>query len=143
MNINADETLQYLSNAGIISIEQVRKDIENMNKYLEMHQNPVWQGQGKDTRWKTRLPNGKIVAKAKKEDLEKVIIQYYSDPPTFDDLYHQWRKFQDQMVSDNTIYKYDTDYKRYYQDTKFAKMDITKITEEDEDEAEDLLEGLL
>lgn len=104
MNINADEALQYLSNAGIISIEQVRKDIENMkkNKYLEMHQNPVWQGQGKDTRWKTRLPNGKIVAKAKKEDLEKVIIQYYSDPPTFDDLYHQWRKFQDQMVSDNT-----------------------------------------
>ena len=72
MNINADEALQYLSNAGIISIEQVRKDIENMkkNKYLEMHQNPVWQGQGKDTRWKTRLPNGKIVAKAKKEDLE-------------------------------------------------------------------------
>lgn len=133
MNINADEALQYLSNAGIISIEQVRKDIENMkkNKYLEMHQNPVWQGQGKDTRWKTRLPNGKIVAKAKKEDLEKVIIQYYSDPPTFDDLYHQWRKFQDQMVSDNTTYKYDTDYKRYYQDTKFAKMDITKITEED------------
>ena len=40
MNINADEALQYLSNAGIISIEQVRKDIENMkkNKYLEMHQ---------------------------------------------------------------------------------------------------------
>ena len=77
MNINADETLQYLSNAGIISIEQVRKDIENMkkNKYLEMHQNPVWQGQGKDTRWKTRLPNGKIVAKAKKEDLENQTCQ--------------------------------------------------------------------
>ena len=32
MNINANETLQYLSNAGIISIEQVRKDIENMKK---------------------------------------------------------------------------------------------------------------
>ena len=32
MNINADEALQYLSNAGIISIEQVRKDIENMKK---------------------------------------------------------------------------------------------------------------
>lgn len=46
MNINADEALQYLSNAGIISIEQVRKDIENMkkNKYLEMHQKSCMAG---------------------------------------------------------------------------------------------------
>ena len=133
MNINANETLQYLSNAGIINIEQVQKDVEIMkkNECLKMHKNPIWQGQGKDTRWKTRLPNGKMIAKKRKEDLEKVIIQYYSAPLTFDDLYHHWRKFQDQMVSDNTAYKYDTDYRRYYQDTKFAKMDITKITEED------------
>jgi hypothetical protein len=79
---------------------------------------------------KTRLPNGKMIAKKRKEDLEKVIIQYYSAPLTFDDLYRHWRKSQDQMVSDNTTYKYDTDYKRYYQDTAFSKMDITKITEE-------------
>ncbi len=77
----------------------------------------------------TRLPNGKIIRKKQKEDLEKVIIQYYSAPLTFDDLYHHWRKFQDQMVSDNTAYKYDTDYRRYYQDTALSKMDITKITE--------------
>lgn len=132
MNINANETLQYLSNAGIINIEQVQKDVEIMkkNECLKMHKNPIWQGQGKDTRWKTRLPNGKMIAKKRKEDLEKVIIQYYSAPLTFDDLYRHWRKFQDQMVSDNTTYKYDTDYKRYYQDTAFSKMDITKITEE-------------
>ena len=71
-----------------------------------------------------------MIAKKRKEDLEKVIIQYYSAPLTFDDLYRHWRKSQDQMVSDNTTYKYDTDYKRYYQDTAFSKMDITKITEE-------------
>lgn len=132
MNINANETLQYLSNAGIINIEQVQKDVEIMkkNECLKMHKKPIWQGQGKDTRWKTRLPNGKMIAKKRKEDLEKVIIQYYSAPLTFDDLYHHWRKFQDQMVSDNTAYKYDTDYRRYYQDTAFSKMDITKITEE-------------
>lgn len=133
MNINVNETLQYLSNSGIINIEQVQKDIETMkkNEYLKQHKNPVWQGQGKDTRWKTRLPNGKMIAKKRKEDLEKAIIQYYTVPITFDDLYHHWRKFQDQMVSDNTVYKYNTDYKRYYRDTAFSKMDITKITEED------------
>ena len=100
MNINANETLQYLSNAGIINIEQVQKDVEIMkkNECLKMHKNPIWKGQGKDTRWKTRLPNGKMIAKKRKEDLEKVIIQYYSAPLTFDDLYHHWRKFQDQMV---------------------------------------------
>ena len=32
MNINANETLQYLSNAGIINIEQVQKDVEIMKK---------------------------------------------------------------------------------------------------------------
>lgn len=94
MNINANETLQYLSNAGIINIEQVQKDVEIMkkNECLKMHKNPIWQGQGKDTRWKTRLPNGKMIAKKRKEDLEKVIIQYYSAPLTFDDLYHHWQK---------------------------------------------------
>ena len=32
MNINANETLQYLSNAGIINIEQVQKDVEKIGR---------------------------------------------------------------------------------------------------------------
>ena len=32
---------------------------------------------------------------------------------------------------DNTVTKYNTDYIRYFKDTPFAEMEITKITEDD------------
>lgn len=50
---------------------------------------------------------------------------------TFKDMYFRWRKVQDKLVDDNTITKYETDYKRYFEDADFSKKDIKGITEED------------
>ena len=58
MNINANETLQYLSNAGIINIEQVQKDVEIMQKkmnVLKCTKKPYMAG-GKE-----KIPAGKPV----------------------------------------------------------------------------------
>ena len=45
-------------------------------------------------------------------------------------MYFKWRNVQDQLVSDNTITKYDSDYKRYFKDEEFSDTPITEITEE-------------
>lgn len=56
MNINANETLQYLSNAGIINIEQVQKDVEIMKKMNVLKCTKTLYGRGKE-----KIPAGKPV----------------------------------------------------------------------------------
>ena len=50
---------------------------------------------------------------------------------TFDYCYWNWRKIQDVLVAENTISKYNTDYKRYFENTDFAKINITELTADD------------
>lgn len=39
---------------------------------------------------------------------------------TFKEMYYKWRETQDKLVSGNTVYKYDTDYQRYFADQEFS-----------------------
>lgn len=50
---------------------------------------------------------------------------------TFQDVYLMWRTVQDQLVSDNTVAKYETDYNRFFRDTDFAQKDIKHISSDD------------
>jgi integrase len=104
---------------------------------LALHTNKIWLGS--DSYWRTYIDDGKgrkLVKKVKREGIDDAIVLNYKkknkkEKTTFDDCYWHWRSVQDKMVSDNTSYKYDTDYKRFFSDTKFANKDIKKITEED------------
>lgn len=136
---NSIQDLQYAIDNGIIDFVQVQEQIEmkKRQELLAMHKKPIWQGKGKDKRWKTHLPDHKntLIAKATRDELEQFLINYYKKelekPKTFDDMYHHWRTVQDALVSNSTITKYNSDYKRYFQNTEFAKKEIKKITEED------------
>ncbi len=50
---------------------------------------------------------------------------------TFDDCYWNWRKIQDVLVAENTTSKYNTDYKRYFENTDFVKINIAELTADD------------
>ena len=43
-------------------------------------------------------------------------------------MYWRWREVQDHMVVDNTVYKYTTDYNRFFKDKAFMKNPIEEIT---------------
>lgn len=111
-------------------------EMKKRKEILARHTKKIWFAE-KEKRWKTHLPDEKntLLAKSSKEKLEDALIEYYESiqekPKTFDDMYHHWRKIQDTMVSDNTISKYNTDYKRYFLNSDFSKMQILEITEED------------
>lgn len=136
-----DEILKYAVENGIIDLSYVQEKIE-MNKrkeYLEKHPWKIFQGS--DEKWRTYLPDEnrkrRMIKRNSQKELEDIVIKYYKEreekeiPKTFDFVYWNWRKSQDELISENSVVKYNTDYKRYFEGTNFSNMRIEKITEED------------
>ena len=129
------------SHVVIINVASVEEKLEMKQKERILNQHPYSIWQGKNEYWYTYLPdsdspNGRnLVRRKKKESLEGYIVEFYCGAGdkkviTFDEMYFKWRNVQDQLVSDNTITKYDSDYKRYFKDEEFSDTPITEITEE-------------
>ena len=134
---NVEEILKYLSENDKINLSHVREQIEmkKREEILHKHKNEVWRG--KDGYWRTYLPTldgkRKLVKKKKKEDLDEVVIEYWGSTVgnTFKERYDVWIERQSACGrSDNTIYRYETDYKRFFKGDPFANLDIRNITEE-------------
>lgn len=140
-DIFMDDVLQFALKNGIIDLSYIQ-DQYDMSKKKDLLNKHKWAiSQGKDGYWRTYLldkhcKNGRrMIKKHTKKEVEDEVIEYYKQqtekPKTFDDAYHKWRLFKDEMISDNSVSKYNTDYNRYFKGTIFAKTDITTITEED------------
>lgn len=76
------------------------------------------------------------VKRKTKEAIEEYLIQFYTTEEqnkiiTFKNCYIEWLNFKKQIVSDSTIYRYNTDYNRFFRDTEFENMDITFINEKE------------
>ena len=79
-------SLQSAFLQGIITSSEVQekthmKKEEIIKKHEENHR--ISQGNGKDKRWHTYLPDGspkgKLITKTKLEDLEEVIVEFYKE----------------------------------------------------------------
>lgn len=120
---------------GIIDIENVREQIEMAKRQEILNKHPYAIYFGADNKWHTYLPDtekGRVPRKRKtKKEIEDVIIEYYRSieekPKTFDEAYWHWRSVQDTGVSDNSIVKYGTDYKRFFEGTDLVSMPIMEI----------------
>ncbi|WP_418428049.1 tyrosine-type recombinase/integrase [Blautia hydrogenotrophica] len=115
-----------------------------MNKrkeILEKHPYKIWEG--KDGKWRTYIldENGKRILKklSTKKAVQNIIVSYYeniekakTEDYSFHSYFQKWKEKQVSYgVSNNTLTKYDSDYKRYFENSKFEKLDIRKINEED------------
>lgn len=136
-----DDILKYAVENGIIDLSYVQDKIE-MNKREEILKKHPWHiGEGKDGKWRTYLPDEKkgrkMIKRNSQSDLEDAVVKFYKElegkdkPKTFEDTYWHWRSIQDALVMENSISKYNTDYKRYFKNTDFSKKEIREITEED------------
>ena len=139
---NEQEMLNFAIKNGIIDLPHLQDQVEMMKnaEILQNHQYKIWQGNNQ--KWYTYLPDGedgrKQVKRSTKAAIEKAVIQYYRKNPkeerkikTFKDAYEHWRSVQDSLVCHNTVCKYNTDRKRYFDGTPFVKKNIQDITEED------------
>ncbi len=126
---------------GIINSSHIQEAIEMLTRkeVIKKHlaSTSIWQGD--NGRWYTRVTekNGtkKLIGKSSKEKLEEAIFQHYKYledcADTFIEVYEEWRSYHDQMIGDNSIAKYDTDRKRYFDGREFASTSLTKLTEDD------------
>lgn len=137
--------MKYAIENGIIDLSYVHEKYNMLKreKILEMHKTPITEG--KDGYWRTYLPDDKKgrrqIKRKNRSDIEEIVIKYYQDKEkeckntaqyTFKNRFLIWVERQKMCErSDNTIYKYQTDYNRFFANRKIENMDIRKITESD------------
>lgn len=137
LNIN---DFQKAIKHGIINEAYVRECIENMKREQILEQHSYKITQGKDGNWRTYVkdstkPSGcRLIKKSTEKKLQDELVKYYGEQKnkalTFKDVYFQWREVQEKLVTDNTAYKYDTDYNRFLKDSAFEQLPIARITED-------------
>lgn len=96
----------------------------------------------KNERWYTRFNSGdKIIQRNRKtrQELEECIIEFYTnglpsqeDIYTFSDAHDRWMEAQKEYgKSNNSIRRYESDWRRFFANTDFAAKDIKVITPKD------------
>ena len=129
----------------MIDLAYVQEQIEmtKREKLLKTHPYSIWSGQ--NGYWYTYLPKddgGRLLKKRKSESaIQDLLVDYYLEKQqtskkksehSFEACYQQWRGRQEMYGRrPETLVKYDADYRRFFEDSKFAQMEIDKITEDD------------
>lgn len=135
---DTDAVLNFLHENDIVDISYMRNLMEMKYREQILNDHPARVWQASDGYWKTYLTDEnnqrKLVKRKVKKELEDVIVSYYKKKKdfTFSVYFEEWKEKQKKYgVSNNTLLKYNSDYKRFFKDSDFEKMDIRKINEED------------
>lgn len=129
--------MKYAIDHGMINLSYVQEQVQ-MNKkkqLLEKHPYSIWEGN--DGKWHTYLPDlskGRIPKKRRtREEIENLVIEYWEREAnnTFRARYDIWVDRQEKIgISDNTLSKYESDYKRFFSGDKIESMNIMCIDED-------------
>lgn len=125
----------------MIDYDTIRQNYEmnERKKYLKEHPYSIWEG--KDGKWRTRIPNqkqDKLILKKRntKEEIEKIVIEYYRNKerePTIKELFDMWieekRTFGE--ISKSTVDRYEADFKRFFELDKFQDLKINSISDDE------------
>ena len=131
-----EELLKYLQENDIIDLAKAQANMELKKKedILKNHPYNIWLAS--DGYWKsyvtdeTKKSGKRLLKKKKEEDLKNAIVEDYRNNInySFKARFDDWTVRQQKLGrSDNTIYKYQCDYKRFIAGDKIEKMDIRKI----------------
>ncbi len=136
-----NEILLLSQNKNIINIDDARNYLQNMKKeiILKQHKYEIWQGTGKDKRWKTHLPpDNRIIAKKTKESLEDAIVAYYntyltdgnkpSEKRTLKTIYKEWLDYKAlRVVSSNYVKRINDDWNKYYLNNPIINIPLHQL----------------
>lgn len=143
--------MTYAVEHGMLDVSYVQEQIEmdKRKRLLDRHLYSIWEG--KDGKWYTYLPDegkGRVLKKrVTKKAIEDLVVEFYSmqlkvdgiharekekEESRFSSNFEAWKNKQISYgISNNTVQKYECDYRRFFYGTDFEKMDIRDITEED------------
>lgn len=135
MEMSKNEMLKYAFENGMIDLNTIQKQIDNMEreKYLKMHPFSIWEGTN-DGLWHTYLPDkskGRIPKKRKtKEEIENLIVDYWkeeTDKVTVEDVFNEWidGKLDVGDISQSTHCRYKQLFEQCFENMK--SIEIKKI----------------
>lgn len=128
-----NELLKYALENDMLDVNLISAKVEmqKREKVLSNHPNKVWEGQ--DGYWYTYIntDNGrKKIKKKTREQVEEIIFAYYDTTMTFKEYFEHWIERQSLCGrSDNTIYRYKADYKRFCEGSEIESLKIDVISE--------------
>lgn len=143
-SINYEQMFQFMRKYGIINIDEVLKDYENMTnkKILEQHKYNIYFSETEQA-WRTYLPDDtkknkrRPIKRKEKAHLEKEIINFYLEKEkveklhkiTLQSLYEEWLIFRRDCTSakPKTIQENMCEWNLFFKDTELAQMAITDI----------------
>lgn len=124
MELTDKELLNYVLENGIISRDDVQKQIEmnERKKYLKAHNNEIWQG--KDKKWYTYLPDEstssgrKLLKRSTQESLEDGIVEHYkklANEPLVKTVFKEWvdQKLEYHEIKKQSYDKYNDNFARF------------------------------
>lgn len=131
------ELLKFAIENGMLDAALVQEKIEMQKReeILEKHPYAIWQG--KDEYWRTYLPHGngrKMIKKKEKAGIENAVIDYWGEKVlnSFKDRFWIWVERQEKCGrSDNTISKYESDYKRFFEGDAIENISVQDMSDEE------------
>lgn len=137
---DAQNVLKYLVKDGKVDLSDIREKMEMSKRAEILRKHPYRISEGKDGYFRTYLPDPtrkdkrRLIKKKYRKAVEDEIIAYWKNTRecTFLHYYNSWVEQQKKYgIVNNTLVRYESDYRRFFQGTEFEKMDINNITEED------------
>ena len=130
------DVLKYAIENGIIDIAEIQLRVDDMRKtkYIENHDQAIWESGGY---WFTHVKTSrgrKLLKRKTRESLNELIIQTYFDMevnPTVEECYTQWSKdkLEHLEIQKQTYDRYETDFTRFFK--KMGKRKIKDVTEDE------------
>ena len=139
--ISDSELLQFAIESGMINpvIAAQKYEMANRQKLLDQHKGKIWLA--KDGYWKTKVPKGdgskdkRLIKKRNRSDVENEIIKHYETLSQKDLRFkHKFDAWVERQKicgrSENTILKYESDYRRFFEGYPIEQYNINEIDEE-------------
>lgn len=118
-----------------IALVQDIMEMKRRSDILKKHPYSIWEG--KDGYWHTYIAKEdgtrKPVKRKERKDVEKIIIKNWEEKNmySFKIRFQVWMERQKKCGrSDNTIYRYESDYKRFFAGDKIENMSVDDINDE-------------
>lgn len=138
-----EELLKYAINSGIININNIADDVKNMERTQIIAQHPYKIWMASDGRWKTYLEDPikkegrRLIARKSESEINDIIVDDYKknhvERRKIYQLFYDWIEFEkgDESISDSTLYRYISDYKKFLEGSEFIAKDILTVSEHD------------
>lgn len=139
---NETEILQYISEAGILDIDDVQNQMtkKRRKEILKQHPYEIWQG--KDSRFRTYIEDStkksgrRMIVKTYEENLLDYLAELYDSQSqsrrlekiTLEGLYPEWKQYKALHTNaENYIRRIDNDWKKYYEGTDIIKIPVKNL----------------